>query len=363
MPCNSDMFLRSDFKNVKIDEEDEFICQCGYRMKEFSVRKKRSPYYGLQFYACTKHSADPTRCHSQIWSDENERVRSLIPPAMRSPRTPRKQVDIRTFGQYTAPSTLKRKAEVGSFGSVVGDMTDNEQASPLTTRPAKRVRCGYVDAATQTGESEIISAVASRTAPPSATGYERTARPIPRRRLFDEYLAVAKAKPAAFDLFAPQTREHSITDQGPSLPTTPTRERPRQSLSPPRTPMTGPGSRRTKSVSFSIDGYPRSPPPHIREPTTPQSTQDIKLGLISPIGYSPQPSHRHRPTELGKPALGKPTKSSSHCSQPQSQHRARVNPPENDSDDEIYGWDEDLDQTMLEVMETVEKRSNSPFFA
>ncbi|KAL4998945.1 hypothetical protein BDV10DRAFT_166086 [Aspergillus recurvatus] len=295
------MSLRSNFKNVKIDDEDEFVCQCGSRMKEFSVRKKTGPYHGLQFYACAKHSADPTRCQSNIWSDEKERVRSLIPPAMRSPRTPRKQVDIRTFGQYTAPSTLKRKAEVDSFDSAVGHMTDNEPASPVVARSVKRVRSDYVDAATQTGETETISAPAACSAPPPATRLMPTARPIPRRRLFGEYLAAAKGKPAKFDTSAPQTREHSIADQGPSLPTTPTRERRRQSLSSRKTLMTGPESHKTKPVPFSTGGHPRSPPPHLKEPTTPLSMQSTKLGFITPTSDFPRSSHPHRPTELEKP--------------------------------------------------------------
>ncbi|KAL4990728.1 hypothetical protein BDW68DRAFT_26804 [Aspergillus falconensis] len=355
------MSLRSNFKNVKIDEEDEFVCQCGSQMKEFSVRKKTSPYYGLQFYACARHSADPTRCQCKIWSDEKERVQSLIPPAMRSPQTPRRQVDIRTFGQYTAPSTLKRKAEVDSFDSAVGDMRDNEPASPLITRSVKRVRFGYVDAATQTGDTETISTLTARWVPHPAIRLTPSSRPIPRRRLFDEFLEAAKRKPAKFDPFAPQTREHSITDQGPSLPTTPTRERPRQYLSSPKSPTAGPESHETKSVSFSTGGYPRSPTPHIREPTTPPSMQSTKLGLITPTDDRSRSLHRHCPKELEKPAFGTPTRSR-HFSQPQSQHRPRVTPPNNDSDDETYGWDDDLDRNMLEIMETVEKKSISPSF-
>ncbi|KAL6235056.1 hypothetical protein BDW75DRAFT_149751 [Aspergillus navahoensis] len=351
------MSLRSNFKNVKIDEEDEFVCQCGSRMKEFSVRKNRSPHYGLQLYACAKHSADSTRCQSKVWSDEKERVRSLIPPAMRSPRTPRKQVDIRKFGQYTAPSTLKRKAEVNSFDSAVGNMTDNEPASPLITKSVKRVRFDYVDAATQTGETEIISALAAQSAPPPVTKLTQNSQYTPRRRLFDEYLAAAKRKPTQFGPFAAQTQERSITEQGPSLPTTPTCEQPRQSFSP-KTPITGPESHKTMSVSFSPGGYSRSPPPHIREPTTPPSMQSTKLGLISPTGDRLRPSHRHCPTEREKPAFGTPTKSC-HCSQPRFQHRPRATPPNNDSDHETYDWDDDLDQSVLEIIETVEKESTS----
>ncbi|KAL4736987.1 hypothetical protein BDV11DRAFT_192787 [Aspergillus similis] len=354
------MSLRSNFKNVKIDDEDEFVCQCGYRMKEFSVGKRASPYYGLHFYACARHSADSSRCQTKIWSDEEERVRSLIPPAMRSPRTPRKQVDIRTFGQYTPPSTLKRKAGADSFESAVWSMTDNEPASPSIPSSVKRIRFGYVDAATQTGETETICPLRARSASPPATRLTSTARPIPRRRLFDDYLAAAERKPANINPVAPRTREHNTNNQAFSLPTSPT-ERPRQSLSPPKTPTAGSRSHRVESVSFSTCGYPYNPAPRIRQSTTSPFMQSTRIGLITPGGDCPRSSHHHCPTEPEKPEQRTPT-NSSHWSQSESQQQPRVTLVNSDSDDETYGWDDDLDQDMLEVMETVENPGVSPLF-
>ncbi|KAL4758948.1 uncharacterized protein BDW70DRAFT_140814 [Aspergillus foveolatus] len=346
------MSLRSNFKNVKIDDEDEFLCQCGYRVKEFSVRKRASPYYGSHFYACARHSADSTRCQTIIWFDEEERVRSLIPPAMRSPRTPRKQVDIRSFGEYTAPSTLKRKAGADSFDSAAGSITDNEPASPSISRSVKTARFGYVDAGTQTGEIATISPLAARSASSPTTRRAPKARPLPRRRLFDDYLAAAERKPANIDPVAPQTLEHNTNNQDFSLPTSPTCERPRQSLSPPKTPMAGPRNHRIESVSFSAGGYPRSPSPQIRQPTTPTFMQSTRIGLITPGGDCPRSSHHHCPTEREKPEPSTPT-NGSHRSQSQSQ-QPRVTLVNSDSDDETYGWDDNLNQTMLEVVESVE---------
>lgn len=81
----------------------------------------------FKVYACAKHVQDSTRCETMIWFDDSEAVRGLIPLTMKSPRTPRKQVDIRMFGQYTAPSTSKRKADTQkeSFDSGIGDLEDN----------------------------------------------------------------------------------------------------------------------------------------------------------------------------------------------------------------------------------------------
>ncbi|CBF80660.1 predicted protein [Aspergillus nidulans FGSC A4] len=321
------MSLRSNLKNVKIDDEDEFLCQ---------------------FYACARHSTDSARCQTIIWFDEEERVRSVIPPAVRAPRTPRtprKQVDIRSFGEYTAPSTLKRKAE---------------PASPSVSRSVKTARIGYVDAGTQTGETETISPLAARSASFTATRLAPTTRPLPRRRLFDNYLADAERKSATIDPVAPQTREHNTNNQDFSLPTSPTCQRPWQSLSPPKTPMSSPRNQRIESVLFSAGGYPRSPSPQIRQPTTPPFMQSTRIGLITPGGDCPRSSHHHWSAEWEKPEPSTPT-NSNHRSQSQSQ-QPRVTLVNSDSDDESYDWDDDLNQTMLEVVESVENQGVSRLF-
>lgn len=233
-----------------------------------------------------------------------------------------------------------------------------EPASPSISRSAKRAIVGYVDAGTQTGETETIFPLAARSASSPATRLTPATRPIPRRRLFDDYLAAAERKPANIDPVAPRTQENCADDQDFSLPRSPTCERPRQSLSPPRTPMAGPRSHRIESVSLSTGGYPRSPSPRIRPPTTPPFMQSTRIGLITPGGDCPRSSHHHCPTEREKPEPSTPT-NSSHWSQSQSQ-QLRVALVNSDSDDETYGWDDDLNQTMLEVVETVENQGVSP---
>ncbi|RDW68912.1 uncharacterized protein DSM5745_08672 [Aspergillus mulundensis] len=355
------MALRSNFKNVKIDEEDEFVCQCGFRMKDFPVKKNPSAYYGLHFHACAKHSADPTRCKSTIWSDEKERVRSLIPPAMRSPRTPRKQVDIRVFGQYTAPSTLKRKAETESFDSAGSDMTVNEPVSPCISRPVKRVSFAYVDVATQTGDTSAASSTAStRPAPRPVARPTPTARPMPRRRLFEEYLVAPKSKPTAkFDPFAPRSQEHNRGDQDLSVPTTPPGRRPRQSLSPPETPATVPKIRKVNAVPFPAGGCLA---PQAKGSSTPPSMRNSKTGLFTPpTARRCQTSHPHPSTEHDQPEPGTPTKSN-YSSVSASRPQPDATPPNTDSDNETYGWDDDLNQNILQIMETVENRRHGPLF-
>lgn len=235
-----------------------------------------------------------------------------------------------------------------------------EPASPSISRSVKSARFGYVDAGTQTGETETISPLSARSASYAATRLEPTTRPLPRRRLFDDYLAAAERKPANVDPVAPQTREHNTNNQDFSLPTSPTCERPRQSLSPPKTPMAGPRNHRIESVSFSAGGCPRSPSPQIRQPTTPPFMQSTKIGLITPGGDCPRSSQHRCPTEREKSEPSTPT-NSNHRFQSQSQ-QPRVTLVNSDSDDETYGWDDDLNQTMLEVVESVENQGVSPLF-
>ncbi|KAI9367301.1 hypothetical protein BJX61DRAFT_317338 [Aspergillus egyptiacus] len=160
--------LRSVFDKVRIDEDEAFICPCGFPTKKYQVRKKDSPYYGSHFYGCAKHFKDPTCCDTKIWQDEKHKVLNLAPPELRSPRTPRKQIDIRLFGQYTPHTSTKRKA-AESFDSGVGDVSDGEPVSPSPSRAAKRFR--RANFSTASGE-------------PTALHPDRT---MPRRRLFEEF--------------------------------------------------------------------------------------------------------------------------------------------------------------------------------
>ncbi|KAL2859920.1 uncharacterized protein BJX67DRAFT_386490 [Aspergillus lucknowensis] len=167
----SGLTLRSTYDGVQLDGDGEFLCNCGFPTRKYHVKKKTSPYHGLQYYACAKHGSDSTRCHTWIWFDEKEPVSRLIPPAMRSPRTPCKQVDIRQFGQYTPPTSLKRRAESQSFDNDMGDSGDiGEPGPPSPSRSAKRVK--NADAATQTKDVPLRPAIG----------------PLPKRRLFEDVL-------------------------------------------------------------------------------------------------------------------------------------------------------------------------------
>ncbi|KAL4864415.1 hypothetical protein BDV12DRAFT_201108 [Aspergillus spectabilis] len=290
--------LRSTFEKVKIDEEGEFVCRCGFRMKDYLVKKEKSPYYGLKFYACAKFIVDPSRCETKIWFDEKESVRALIPPAMRSPRTPRKQVDIRIFGHYTPPASLKRKAETQSFDSGVGDLGDNEPPSPPPSRSAKRTRCN--DEETQAGVSAA-----------------RPIKPFPKRRLFDDILAAPKPNPAAeIDPFAPRTLDSSST-ASPSV--------------------TQPIARR----------FRRSPS---------QTEEPVRASKSIRIRSSTPPTSEHR--QILQPSMAE-AKTPTKGSQKPDRHAA---PSLYDSDSETYGWDDDWCENILEVADSVENPRLSPLF-
>jgi hypothetical protein len=40
--------VRSSFDGVKIDGDGNFVCKCGFPMRDYRVKKKASPYYGQQ---------------------------------------------------------------------------------------------------------------------------------------------------------------------------------------------------------------------------------------------------------------------------------------------------------------------------
>ncbi|KAL4804703.1 hypothetical protein BDV18DRAFT_142357 [Aspergillus unguis] len=339
--------LRSTFKGVRIDEEDEFVCECGHRARDYLVKKKDSPYCGQQFYACRKFISDPTRCGTKIWFDEKEHVRSLIPSALRSPRTPRKQVDIRTFGQYTAPSTSKRKADtqIKSFDSGIGDLECNGPESPSTSRSTKRPRNGYADAETQTSNTEPIQrqSVNSVSHP--------TAKPMPRRRLFDEFLTAPKSKSAAkFDPFAPRGTDQEANGLGTSIPlgnsflhTSPTRTQ--RSVS-----KSGTVSR----LPASSERRPDRRSQGSKDPATPPFSKDNLIGLITPTKTDHAQGPLRETDTSGPQAPPNPQKG--------RQSQRQVNPTSRDSDDETYDWDDDLDQNILEIVSNVENPSYNPLF-
>ncbi|KAJ0417302.1 hypothetical protein BJY00DRAFT_210239 [Aspergillus carlsbadensis] len=292
----SNSTLRSSFDGVRIDGDGRFVCKCGFPTRDYRVKKKSSPYYGLQYYACAKHGSDPTQCPSWIWFDEMERVSKSIPPEMRSLRTPRKQKDIRDFGLYTPPST-KRKAETQSFDSGVGDMEGTgEPASPLSSRPAKRTRSA--NAATQTADGAARPAI----------------RPMPRRRLFDEFL-----------------------------------DSPRRSTND-NTNSSAPGESRRKGSLFgaSIIGEPSREQPQTRKPASP--TRAVEGGPTPSRTLGSRQVSRDRRVHLTPPS------SSNHNS------NTRIAPLNVDSDTESYGWNDEMVGDIVDLAKNVENPRSSPLF-
>ncbi|KAL5342147.1 hypothetical protein BJX70DRAFT_357072 [Aspergillus crustosus] len=290
--------LKSTFEKVKIDDEGEFVCRCGFRMKEYLVKREKNPYYGLKFYACAKFIVDTTRCDAKIWFDEQVRVRALIPPEMKSPRTPRKQVDIRIFGQYTPPTSLKRMAEAQSFDSEVGDLGDNEPVSPPPSRSVKKTRF----------ENETQTRGATAACP---------VRPLPRRRLFDEHLAPPKPNPQAeIDPFAPKTLNRDITTSQP--------------------------------IGQPVPLRPRPSSPRTEEPVATSNT--TTAGLIAP-----STEKRH---QVPRPSIEEPKTLTGGSKMPKRQRTPNLY----DSDSDTYGWDSDLNQNILEVADDVENPRSSPLF-
>ncbi|KAL4948517.1 hypothetical protein BDW69DRAFT_92020 [Aspergillus filifer] len=351
--------LRSTFPSVRIDADDTFICPCGYKVKEFLVKKGSSPYRGMKFYACPKYISDPARCKTTIWFDEESQVRNLIPPSMQSPRTPKRQVDIRIFGAYTASTTgekRKRRGEVEGSDSAVGGLEEGQEepASPSAIRPAKRARAqhGYVDAATQTGEeSQPVSGAVSIRGSPSAPPARRIPRAMPRRRLFDEYLPPSKREIfTPFDLFAPAGRDK--TEHGSSedlYSSTPPRD-----VRPPQVSSTFSACEPNKSaknnrVSFCED-IPSDRVGEAPRPTTPppSKAQDTTTGLRTP------PSSK-RPRN---PQLRRPTSPRG----PRTPSKAMYTLPvpsrltlDADSDNESFGWNAEFEKSFLDAVDECEE--------
>ncbi|KAL2857275.1 hypothetical protein BJY01DRAFT_202532 [Aspergillus pseudoustus] len=290
--------LRSTFEGVKIDGDGEFVCKCGFRARDYRVQKDKSPYYGQQYYACSKHGSDPTQCRTWIWFDEKDRVRKSIPPEMRSPQTPRKQVDIRKYGLYTPPTTLKRKAETQSFDSGVGDLENTEEpAPPSPSQSAKRARSA--DAATQTTDTSTRADV----------------RPMPRRRLFEEFLNKPKNNAGAnTDLAVVQEPRRKGSLFGSSL-----RERPRNH-SEAEIPALSAGDTESNS----------------KAPLAPRSCV-LARSRSRRVHFTP-------PTPISREA------------------DTRITQLNADSDAESYGWNDDMAGDIVDVARTVENPPSSPLF-
>ncbi|KAB8262927.1 hypothetical protein BDV32DRAFT_119755 [Aspergillus pseudonomiae] len=136
--------LRSTYAGVTLDAEKTLLCKCGYPMKRYTVRDAKSPYCGEQYLACRRHSNDEEHCKSWIWFDETPQVEQLV-PRLAVPQTPKKQTDIREFGQLTPPksSCLKRKrvnVDPGRLDELPGDEIEDSDLSEGTLDSPSRSR-------------------------------------------------------------------------------------------------------------------------------------------------------------------------------------------------------------------------------
>ncbi|OGM41714.1 hypothetical protein ABOM_009899 [Aspergillus bombycis] len=136
--------LRSTYAGVTIDAERTLLCKCDYPMRRYTVKDAKSPYQGEQYLACKRHSKDEAQCNSWVWLDEASQVEQLV-PRLAVPQTPRKQTDIREFGQLTPPksSCLKRKrvnVDPGSLDELPGDEIEDSDLSEGTLDSPSRSR-------------------------------------------------------------------------------------------------------------------------------------------------------------------------------------------------------------------------------
>ncbi|KAL3458276.1 hypothetical protein BJX64DRAFT_225904 [Aspergillus heterothallicus] len=291
--------LKSTFGGVKVGGDGEFICRCGFATREYQVKKDtKNPYYGKQYYACAKYGTDATQCRTWIWFDEKERVNSAIPPEMRSPRTPRKQVDIREYGLYTPPTTLKRKAETQSFDSGVGDLADSTKPGSSTpSRSTKRARS--VDAATQTADFP--------TRPDD--------RPMPKRRLFDEFIDTSRSSTGVnSDRVAVRAPRPMDSLFGSSI-----RQRSRDN----------PRAERGKPISLA-----NSAPSNSKVPMVPKHnvlSRDRRVHFTPPTQANGESENHTAPLSF-------------------------------DSDTESYGWNDELAGDIVDVAKSVDDPRSSPLF-
>ncbi|KAE8372217.1 hypothetical protein BDV26DRAFT_274606 [Aspergillus bertholletiae] len=137
--------LRSTYTGVTIDAEGTLLCKCGCSMNSYTVKDAKSPYRGEQYLACRRHSKDRERCKSWVWFDDVPQVEKLV-PRLAVPQTPRKQTDIREFGQLTPPksSCLKRKrvnVDPGRLDEAPGeDIEDSDFSDETLGSPSQRRR-------------------------------------------------------------------------------------------------------------------------------------------------------------------------------------------------------------------------------
>lgn len=192
----------------------------------------------------------------------------------------------------------------------------------------KKPRYGYADAATQTPDS-TLPAPAVRSAP----------RAMPRRRLFDDVLPARKSKPATtFDPIVSQALDSNRSSFSSSIPP-PARRLQRNSPSP-TNPITHPGKQPPKPASTTSKYRRVSPPRSDNSETAPALKGNRTEEHVQASSPPLEPDELKTSTRSNKKSKYQST----------------------DSDNDTYGWTDDLEQNLLEVMDNIENPPFSPLF-
>lgn len=169
---------------------------------------------------------------------------------------------------------------------------------------------------------------------------------MPRRRLFDDVLPAPKSKPAEeFDPFASKALDSNRSSFSSSM-APPVRQLQRNSPSPAK-PITPPG-KQPPAVASTTGKCRRMNPPQTDNPATFPALNGGRAGLFTHHAevHARSSSAPPEPDEPNTPSKG--NNKTRHLS--------------TDSDDETYGWTDDLEQNIFEVMDTIENPPFSPLF-
>lgn len=210
-----------------------------------------------------------------------------------------------------------------------------EPDSPSISRSTKKPRHGYADAATQT-QNTNLPAPAVRSAP----------RAMPRRRLFDDVLSPQKSKPATTsDPFTPHTLGSNRSSFRSSI-ASPVRQLQRNSPSPTK-PITPPGKQPAAPAS-TTSNYRRLNPARLENPETYPALKGGRDCFFN------QRTEKHARVSSPPPEPSEPITPTKSHDNPKHQST--------DSDNDTYGWTDDLEQNLLEVMDNIENPPFSPLF-
>lgn len=169
---------------------------------------------------------------------------------------------------------------------------------------------------------------------------------MPRRRLFDDVLSPQKSKPATtFDPFTPHTLGSNRGSFRSSI-ASPVRQL--QSNSPsPTYPITPPG-KKPPAAEPTTSKYQHMNSPLPDNPETPPALKGGTAGLFA------RRTEEHARVSSPSPDADGPRILTKSDDKPKHQST--------DSDNDTYGWTDDLEQNLLEVMDNIENPPFSPLF-